>query len=102
MPGNLLGDLATPALVLGADPGALPAGVTYAAPGEPVPDRKWATVLLTVPDATALRRAVSDLPDVGRARHVVCRLARAERHDKKVAVDVVPAFVRATLERVRA
>lgn len=30
---------------------------------------------------------------------VEAALARAERHDKKVAVDVVPAFVRATLER---
>ena len=32
---------------------------------------------------------------------VEAALARAEGHDKKVAVDVVPAFVRATLERVR-
>lgn len=74
----MLGDLATPALVLGADPGALPDGVAYAAPGSEVPDGKWATVLLSVADAAALRLAVSDLPDVGRAKHVACRLARAD------------------------
>lgn len=33
---------------------------------------------------------------------VEAALARAEGHDKKVAVDVVPAFVRATLERTGA
>ncbi|GAB6984565.1 glycosyltransferase family 2 protein [Nocardioides pyridinolyticus] len=74
----MLGDLATPALVLGADPGPLPEGVAYAAPGAEVPDRRWATVLLAVADATALRLAVSDLPDVGRAKHVACHLAQAD------------------------
>lgn len=73
----MLGDLATPALVLGADPGALPEGVTYVAPGGEVPDTKWATVLLSVADESALRLAVSDLPDLGRAKHVACQLSVA-------------------------
>ena len=73
----MLGDLTTPALVLGADPGPLPEGVTYAAPGREVPDEKWATVLLAVADETALRLAVSHLPELGRAKHVVCSLTSA-------------------------
>ncbi|CAI9405927.1 hypothetical protein [Nocardioides sp. T2.26MG-1] len=70
-------DLATPALVLGADPGPVPAGVTYARPGTPVPDQRWVTVLLSVADETELRLAVSGLPNLGRAKHVSCELASA-------------------------
>ena len=77
MPRSELADLATPALVLGADPGELPEGVTYIGAGAEVPDGQWATVLLAVADETALRLAASDLPDVGRAKHVVCHLAAA-------------------------
>ncbi|GAB3198655.1 hypothetical protein GCM10027062_13360 [Nocardioides hungaricus] len=73
----MLGDLATPALVLGADPGALPAGVTYAVLGDEVPEHRWATVLLSVADESALRLAASALPDLGRAKHVACHLAHA-------------------------
>lgn len=73
----MLGDLATPALVLGADPGTLPEGAVHVALGAEVPDQKWATVVLAVADETALRTAVSALPDLGRAKHVACHLAVA-------------------------
>lgn len=74
---TVLDDLATPALVLGTDPGALPDGVTYLAPGDEVPDQAWATVVLAVADETELRLAVSRLPALGRSKHVVCTLATA-------------------------
>src|SRR3954468_10882624 len=76
----MLPDLATPALVLagpGVDVGPLPEGVTYAALGGPVPEQKWATVLLVVADEDALRRAVAARPALARARHVACHLAAA-------------------------
>lgn len=73
----MLGDLATPALVLGVDPGPLPEGVTYAELGDSVPDEKWATVLLAVADESDLRYAVSTLPDLGRAKHIACHLSAA-------------------------
>jgi hypothetical protein len=83
MPRSLV-DLAVPALVLagpGTDPGAPADGVTHARLGEPMPEPEegqgWATVLLAVSDEAALRRAVSALPALGRAKHVACRLKSA-------------------------
>ena len=76
----MLADLAAPALVLagpGTDVGPAAEGVAYADLGGPLPVGTWATVLLAVADESALRVAVSTLPDVGRAKHVACHLASA-------------------------
>ena len=80
----MLADLAAPALVL-AGPGVdlatalgpVPEGVTRVVLGDEVPEEKWATVLLVVTDEAALRRTVSVLPRLGRAKHVGCHLTGA-------------------------
>ncbi|WP_296602168.1 glycosyltransferase [Nocardioides sp.] len=74
---TVFAELATPALVLGTEPEQLPEGVTYLAPGDEVPEQPWATVALVVADETELRLAVSHLPPLGRAKHVMCSLASA-------------------------
>ena len=79
---SALGDLAAPALVLtgpSTDPGVLPPDAVVVPLGAPVPDQKWASVVLAVADAAELRTVVSSLPSVGRARHVWCYLAGADR-----------------------
>jgi hypothetical protein len=48
-------------------------GVATARLGEPLPQQGgWASVVLVAPDSAALRRAVSVLPFLGRARSVAC------------------------------
>ncbi len=76
----MLADLATPALVLagpGTDLGPAPEGVTYGDLAGAVPEGSWTTVLLAVADEGELRTAASTLPDLGRAKHVACRLTSA-------------------------
>ena len=73
----MLGDLATPALVLGADPGALPEGVTYGRPGAPVPTAGGPRSCWRSPTRPPSAMAVSALPDLGRAKHVACHLGSA-------------------------
>ncbi|MCR6032724.1 hypothetical protein GGQ22_14955 [Nocardioides sp. zg-579] len=73
-------DLRTPALVLTDDPSSVaPAeGVTVCAVGErPARDGGWASVTLALADETALRRLVSALPPLGRARSLVVVLRSA-------------------------
>lgn len=77
---SLPADLRTPALVLTDAPSAVGArdGVTVCDPASvPQRDGGWASVSLALADETALRRVVSALPPLGRARSyaVVLRAA---------------------------
>ncbi len=68
---SLPADLRTPALVLTDDPSAVGGrdGVTVCDPASvPQRDGGWASVSLSLADETALRRVVSALPPLGRAR----------------------------------
>lgn len=53
--------------------------VTHCLDAELPEPRRWAVAALVVPDAAALRRAVSLLPRLGRARTLVCWLTEAEQ-----------------------
>ncbi|MDN4173229.1 hypothetical protein QWY28_09775 [Nocardioides sp. SOB77] len=73
-------DLRTPALVLTDEPDPAPAaeGVTVCGVGtRPPRDGGWASVTLALADETALRRTVSALPPLGRARSLAVVLRSA-------------------------
>lgn len=71
-----LADLRRPTLLLSVEGvwrESAAEGVTRAELGEQLPQEGgWASVVLVAPDSAALRRAVSVLPFLGRARTVVC------------------------------
>lgn len=74
-------DLASPTLVLSdVDPPPPASGATWVRIGTTTPkDSGWASVVLAVSDVSSLRRAVSVLPPLGRARTVVCLVADSAR-----------------------